>query len=74
MLREKHHPRDIGFDPLGLKPKDSQEFAKLQTNKLSNGQLAMLASVGMCVQELANGKGVFWRTSDFESHGTGTQA
>jgi len=57
-LRESYYPGDIGFDPLGLKPTDGKEFAKMQTKELSNGRLAMLAAAGMCVQELVNGKGI----------------
>lgn len=57
-LREKYYPGDIGFDPLGLKPKDAKEFATMQARELSNGRLAMLAAAGMCVQEQINGKGI----------------
>ena len=27
-LRETYYPGDIGFDPLGLKPKDTQDFPR----------------------------------------------
>jgi hypothetical protein len=57
-LRERYYPGDIKFDPLGLKPTDAKEFAKMQTKELSNGRLAMLAAAGFCVQELINGKGI----------------
>lgn len=57
-LREKYYPGDIGFDPLGLKPKDAKDFADMQTKELSNGRLAMLAAAGMCVQEQINGQGI----------------
>merc|ERR1712232_260191 len=57
-LRETYYPGDIGFDPLGLKPKDPQEFANMQTKELNNGRLAMIAAAGMCVQEQINGKGI----------------
>ncbi|KAL7526691.1 hypothetical protein ACHAWF_001877, partial [Thalassiosira exigua] len=43
-LREKYYPGDIGFDPFGLKPKDAEAFANMQTKELSNGRLAMLAA------------------------------
>lgn len=49
---------DIGFDPLGLKPKDAKEFAIIQTKEINNGRLAMLAVAGIIAQELINGKGV----------------
>mmetsp|Transcript_10474 Transcript_10474/g.15416 ORF Transcript_10474/g.15416 Transcript_10474/m.15416 type:complete len:238 (-) Transcript_10474:47-760(-) len=57
-LREKYYPGDIGFDPLGLKPSDADEFATMQTKELNNGRLAMLAAAGMCVQEQINGQGI----------------
>jgi Chlorophyll A-B binding protein len=56
MLRENYYPGDLGFDPLGLKPKDAAGFASMQAKELSNGRLAMLAAAGMCVQELVTGK------------------
>jgi len=57
-LREKYYPGDIGFDPIGLKPKDGKDFANMQTKELNNGRLAMLAAAGMCVQEQVNGQGI----------------
>jgi len=57
-LRESYYPGDIGFDPLGLKPKTAEDFANMQAKELSNGRLAMIAAAGMCVQELVNGKGI----------------
>jgi len=50
-LNDDYYPGDIGFDPLGLKPKDSAEFAEIQTKELQNGRLAMIAVIGMMVQE-----------------------
>merc|ERR1719253_83189 len=35
-LRETYYPGDIGFDPIGLKPKDAKDFANMQTKELSN--------------------------------------
>merc|ERR1712085_188413 len=57
-LREKYYPGDIGFDPVGFKPKDAKDFANMQTKELNNGRLAMLAAAGMCVQEQVNGQGI----------------
>jgi len=57
-LRENYYPGDIGFDPVGFKPKDAKDFANMQTKELNNGRLAMIAAAGMCVQELVNGKGI----------------
>merc|ERR1712072_1479480 len=52
LLRDDYTPGDIGFDPLGLKPEDPEEFKIMQTKELQNGRLAMLAAMGMIVQEL----------------------
>jgi light-harvesting complex I chlorophyll a/b binding protein 1 len=50
---------DLGFDPLGLKPKDAEAFALMQTKEINNGRLAMIGAAGMLVQELINEKGIF---------------
>jgi hypothetical protein len=57
-LREGYTPGDIGFDPLGLKPKGAAEFRTMQTKELQNGRLAMLAAAGFMAQELVDGKGI----------------
>merc|ERR1712003_537536 len=54
-LREGYLPGDLGFDPLGLKPKDAAGFRSMQDKELNNGRLAMIAVAGMCAQELATG-------------------
>jgi len=59
LLREGYLPGDIGFDPLGLKPDDAEEFALMQTKELQNGRLAMIATAGFMAQELVDGKGLF---------------
>jgi len=53
-LNEDYYPGDIGFDPLGLKPDDAEEFATLHTKELQNGRLAMLAIAGFVAQELVD--------------------
>jgi light-harvesting complex I chlorophyll a/b binding protein 1 len=58
-LKDSYYPGDIGFDPLGLKPKDSAGFAKMATKELNNGRLAMIAVAGFFAQELVNGKEIF---------------
>jgi hypothetical protein len=63
-LRENYYPGDLGFDPLGLKPKDAKGFNNMQTKELQNGRLAMLGVAGMCAQELVNHKTIF-ETFDF---------
>mmetsp|Transcript_6248 Transcript_6248/g.9225 ORF Transcript_6248/g.9225 Transcript_6248/m.9225 type:complete len:202 (-) Transcript_6248:622-1227(-) len=51
-LKSDYIPGDLGFDPLNLKPKSSEELKIMQTKELNNGRLAMIAIVGMIVQEL----------------------
>ena len=58
LLREDYSPGDIGFDPLGLKPSDPEEFNLIATKELQNGRLAMLAAAGFLAQELTDGKGI----------------
>ena len=58
-LRDSYYPGDVGFDPLGLKPKDGEEFLAMSTKELQNGRLAMLGIAGMVAQELVNGKEIF---------------
>eukprot|EP01082_Thalassiosira_pseudonana_P000665 g1660.t1 g1660 contig10:2532965-2534002(-) len=58
-LNDEYYPGDVGFDPLGLKPKDADEFATMATKELQNGRLAMLGAAGMIAQELTNGEEIF---------------
>jgi len=58
-LQENYYPGDVGFDPLGLKPADGEEFLQMSTKELQNGRLAMLGVAGMVAQELINGKEIF---------------
>lgn len=58
LLRTSYVPGDLGFDPLGLKPEDPEEFFAMQTKELQNGRLAMLAAAGFMAQELVDGKGI----------------
>ena len=57
-MRPDHYPGDIGFDPLGLKPTDPEEFETMVTKELQNGRLAMLAAAGFLAQEAVDGKGI----------------
>jgi len=52
-------PGDLGFDPLGLKPKDAGEFKEMQTKEINNGRLAMMAAAAMIAQEVATGDKLF---------------
>jgi hypothetical protein len=58
-MRTDRVPGDLGFDPLGLKPKDPEELKEMQTKELNNGRLAMIAAAGMVAQELATGQKLF---------------
>jgi hypothetical protein len=58
-MRTDRAPGDFGFDPLGLKPANEEEFNELQTKELNNGRLAMFATAGMIAQELVTGKTLF---------------
>ena len=58
LLKSDYVPGDLGFDPLGLKPEDPEEFIIMQKKELQNSRLSMLAAAGFLVQELADGKGI----------------
>ena len=45
------NPGDIGFDPLGLKPKTKGGFKTMVTKEIQNECLAMFGAIGMLVQE-----------------------
>jgi len=51
-------PGDLGFDPLGLKPK-GDSLLEIQNKELNNGRLAMIASIGIIGKELMTGDKVF---------------
>jgi light-harvesting complex I chlorophyll a/b binding protein 1 len=50
---------DLGFDPLGLKPADSEELKVLQTKELNNGRLAMIAIAAFTAEELVSKQEIF---------------
>jgi len=58
-MRTDRIPGDLGFDPLGLKPKSESEFLEIQNKELNNGRLAMIAAAGMVAQEFVSGKKIF---------------
>ena len=55
-----YFPGDVGFDPLGLKHEDHEEFGMMVTKELKHGKLAMLAAAGFIAQELSEGKGTIY--------------
>ena len=58
-LRPNYLPGDLGFDPLGFKPKDEAGLMTMQTKELNNGRLAMLACAGIVAQELVTNQPLF---------------
>jgi|EP00908_Phaeocystis_cordata_P022409 hypothetical protein len=66
-LRPEYVPGDIGFDPLGLKPDDPEEFKIMQTKELQHGRLGMIAAAGFLAQEAVTGDtwGAYWGRPDF---------
>lgn len=57
-LKEEYYPGDLGFDPLGLSPKDGGDFFLMQSQELDLGRYAMLGVLGMIAQECVDGKGI----------------
>lgn len=60
-----YFPGNLGFDPLGLYPKDEAGQKAMQLKELKNGRLAMIAITAFAFQELVNGAGVVDSTSFF---------
>lgn len=58
-LKEEHTPGDLGFDPLGFKPKSVSELDTIRVKELNNGRLAMLAVAGIVAQELVTNQPIF---------------
>uniref|UniRef100_A0A0G4HNN3 Plastid light harvesting protein n=1 Tax=Chromera velia CCMP2878 TaxID=1169474 RepID=A0A0G4HNN3_9ALVE len=52
-LKSSYEPGDLGFDPLNLLPKDAEGRKSMMTKERNNGRLAMLAIIGMWLQEIA---------------------
>lgn len=52
-------PGDLGFDPLNLKPKDTEKYNAMKTKELNNGRLAMIGVAGIVAQEFASGQSIF---------------
>lgn len=57
-LKEDYYPGDLGFDPLGLAPKDGDDFRLIQSQELDLGRYAMIGVLGMIAQECVDGKGI----------------
>eukprot|EP00667_Euglena_gracilis_P019119 EG_transcript_20438 len=59
LFKEAHKPGDYGFDPLSLKPATDTEYEAMQCKELSNGRLAMVATLGMLAQEVVTSRPLF---------------
>lgn len=58
-------PGNLGFDPIGLYPKDSAGQVRMQLAELKNGRLAMIAIVGFAAQEFVTKTGVVVESAPF---------
>lgn len=56
---------DLGFDPLGLYPKDEAGRLRMQTSEIKNGRLAMIAIAAFAAQEYVSQMGVVNETPFF---------
>ena len=59
MFEDGRAPGDLGFDPLGMKPKDEAGLLAMQNKELNNGRLAMIGAAGIVVQELITDQPIF---------------
>jgi hypothetical protein len=60
-----YFPGNLGFDPLGLYPKDKAGQERMQLQELKNGRLAMIAITAFAFQEFATKLGVVSETPLF---------
>mmetsp|Transcript_4209 Transcript_4209/g.5921 ORF Transcript_4209/g.5921 Transcript_4209/m.5921 type:complete len:205 (-) Transcript_4209:315-929(-) len=58
-IKPDHTPGNLGFDPLGLMPKDAAGAKAVATREINNGRLAMIGIAGMIAQELVTGTKIF---------------
>lgn len=58
-------PGNLGFDPIGLYPKDSAGQERMQLAEMKHGRLAMLAIVGFAAQEFVTKTGVVVESAAF---------
>jgi len=54
-LKDSYENGNYGFDPLKLASKDAVQYRTMQERELNHGRLAMIASIGMIVQEYTTG-------------------
>ena len=60
-----YFPGNLGFDPLGLYPKDEASQMEMQLKELKNGRLAMIAITAFAVQEFVSNTGIVDETPLF---------
>jgi light-harvesting complex I chlorophyll a/b binding protein 1 len=59
-LKDDYEMGNLGFDPLGLGPKDDPvAWKEMQTKELNNGRLAMIAIAAFTVEELISHQEIF---------------
>jgi light-harvesting complex I chlorophyll a/b binding protein 1 len=59
-LKEDYNMGDLGFDPLGLGPRDDPvAWKEMQTRELNNGRLAMIAIAAFTAEELVSHQEIF---------------
>jgi hypothetical protein len=59
VMKDSYTVGDIGFDPLKIAPRAPEKMKDMKTKELNNGRLAMLAVVGIAVQENITGASIF---------------
>merc|ERR1712113_134236 len=60
-----YFPGNLGFDPLGLYPKDEAGKQRMQLAEIKNGRLAMIAITAFAMQEFVSKLGVIDETPIF---------
>lgn len=59
-LKDDYEMGNLGFDPLGLAPKDDPAaWKEIQTKELNNGRLAMIAIAAFTAEELVSKQEIF---------------
>ena len=62
---ESYFPGNLGFDSLGLYPKDEDDQRKMQLAEIKHGRVAMIAVVRFALQEFIFKVGVVDETPSF---------
>ena len=62
---DSYFPGNLGFDPLGVYPKNEADQKNMQLAEIKNGRLAMIAIFGFAIQEFISKSGVIDETPFF---------